>query len=180
MNPNFYLSPEEIARRNAWSHLDGNEESLLNTNGTYYQNDIMPSNKTYQPMNYSTIGDYATLDSLGSSLTDTLGGIKFNLGYTILDEQLGTFNNYTAASASKTYDNTANYKTAMNPATVNGTSTGTVSGYGTGFSGKYTQDNRPIFLQKDFDGVANIFAPNIMISNAPLDDNGNPDISFEM
>jgi len=198
MNPNFYVSEEEIARRNAWSHLDGNDESLANTNGTIYKNDILyfntsdnnnnsSSNSPYQPVNYSTIGDYATLDSLGSSLTDTLGGIKVNLDYTLLEEQLGTFNNYskkneTSISTAGTYDNTANYKTGMNPATVDGTSTGKISGYGTGFSGKYTQDNRPLFLQKDFEGVANIFAPNIIISNAPLDENGNPDpdITFEM
>ena len=34
MNPNFYISKEVEIRRNAWSQLDGDEESLLNTNGS--------------------------------------------------------------------------------------------------------------------------------------------------
>ena len=194
MNPNFHISKEEILRRNAWSHLDGNEESLLNTNGTSsygnkFQNDIMQndstlynnSNTSIQPINYATIGDYATLDTLGASLTDTLGGIKFNMGYTILDEQLGTFNQYSnTMNNNHTYDNTANYKTGMNPSTVDGALLGNISGRGTGFSGKFSQDNRPVFLQKDFQGVANIFAPNIIIANPPLTSDGNPDITFEM
>ena len=195
MNPNFYVSPEEQSRRNAWSQLDGNDESLPNTNGTpTYKNDITYSSnllnddktKSNTALNYSTIGDYATLDSLGAKLTDTLGGIKTDLGYTILDEQLGTFNSYNEpptlakSIAPFTYDNTANYNTGMNPYTVNGVSSGHVSGHGSGLSGKFTQDNRPFFMQKDFDGVSNIFAPNIIISNPPLTEDGNPDISFEM
>jgi nitrogen fixation-related uncharacterized protein len=199
MNPNFYISSEEQARRNAWSQLDGDEGSLANTNGTpTYKNDITYSssllnNTSVQSFNYSTIGDYATLDSLGSKLTDTLGGIKTDLGYTILDEQLGTFNSYNpkhnvASSVSpisqtpNTYDNTADYNTGMNPYTVNGVTpnSGTVSGTGSGISSKITQDNRPFFMQKDFDGVSNIFAPNIIISNPPLTEDGNPDISFQM
>jgi hypothetical protein len=195
LNPNFYISPEEQARRNAWSQLDGDEGSLPNTNGTpTYKNDITysggllnnSSSSLNLPLTYSTIGDYATLDSLGAKLTDTIGGINSNLGYTILDEQLGTFNNYnatpTVANTPRTYDNTANYNTGMNPYTVNGvsSSSGTVSGQGSGISGKITQDHRPFFMQKDFDGVSNIFAPNIIISNPPLTEDGNPDISFEM
>jgi hypothetical protein len=39
------------------------------------------------------------------------------------------------------------------------------------------RNNRPIFI-KDFDGVANIFAPNIIIENPPLLDDGYPIISF--
>jgi len=204
MNPSFYISKEEEERRNAWSHLDGNEESLANTTGTdfgtstgliNFQNDITQTNSTLfnnsksniNASNYATVGDYATLDSLGKKLTDTLGGIKSDLGYTILEEQLGTFNKYSNSSYnnSNTYDNTADYKTGMNPSTVDGT-----SGYGSeynskintssGINGKFTQDNRPVFLQKDFQGVANIFAPNIIISNPPLTSDGNPDISFQM
>ena len=195
MNPNFYISKEEEARRNAWSQLDGNEETLFNTNGSNsnlssYQNDITQlnstlfnnSNSTPQSNNYATIGDYATLDTLGKSLTDTLGGIKSDMGYTILDEQLGTFNKYSINNSNNnphTYDNTANFKTGMNAATVDGTTSG-LSSNGSGLSGQFTQDNKPIFLQKDFQGVANIFAPNIIISNPPLTSDGNPDISFQM
>ena len=191
MNPNFYISKEEQDRRNAWSQLDGNADSLPNTNGSnsdspIYQNDITQLNSTLYnnsntnapSINYATVGDYATLDSIGTTLTDTLGGIKSDMGYTILEEQLGTFNKY-----SNTYDNTANYKTGMNPNTVNGASigkNGNISGVGSGLSGQFTQDNKPIFLQKDFQGVANIFAPNIIISNPPLNSDGNPDISFQM
>mgnify|MGYP000946246336 CR=1 FL=1 len=52
--------------------------------------------------------------------------------------------------------------------------------YGSGLSGKFLQNERPVFLQKDFDGVANIFAPNIIIQNPPLTSDGYPDISFQM
>ena len=199
MNPDFYISKEEQTRRNAWSQLDGNEESLSNTNGSnqdpyLFKNDITQTNSTLfnnskapQLINYATVGDYATLDSIGTTLTDTLGGIKTNMGYTILQDQLGTFNNYSNNSNnsnnSNTYDNTANYKTGMNPSTVNGASigkNGSISGTGSGLSGQFTQDNKPVFLQKDFEGVANIFAPNIIILNPPLTSDGNPDISFQM
>ena len=66
----------------------------------------------------------------------------------------------------------------MNPNTINGTSS--VLSYGSGLSGKTCSNDRPVFLQKDFDGVANIFAPNIIIQNAPLTSDGYPDISFRM
>jgi hypothetical protein len=161
------------------SNLDGDQETIITPNNTKYSNnDIMQSNSslytsiltgksTFQSTNYATIGNYATLDSLGSTMTDTLGGIKSNLGYAILDDQLGTFtpkqqNNPYA------YDNTANYQTGMNPATVNGSSSCSGSG------------GSPIFLQKDFTGVANIFAPNIIIANPPLTSDGLPDISYKM
>ena len=198
LNPNFKITKEEQDRRNAWVQLDGDEESLSNTNGTTrtYQNDITynssllnntTSNSSIQAMNYSKLGDYATLDSLGAKLTDTLGGIKSNLGYTILDEQLGTFNKYNTTNTTpnqNTYDNTANYKTGMNPSTVNGVSNSKKSSSssvtGSDLDGKYNQDNKPVFLQKDFQGVANIFAPNIIISNPPLTEDGNPDISFQI
>ena len=184
-----------------WINLDNDEETIAqqyNTQLPAFQNDIMQSNSNLfntsnssstngvQPVNYNTIGDYATLDSLGSMMTDTLGGIHTNLGYTILDDQLGTFKAglNSSGNSSGTYDNTLNYKTGMNSATVDGSlwlsSYSSYSSQGTGFSGQIKQDNRPIFLQKDFDGVANIFAPNIIIANPPLNDDGFPDISFQM
>lgn len=113
-------------------------------------------------------------DSLGKGLTDTLGGIHTELGYTVLEEQLGTFKKEPISNP-HTYDNTSNYNTGINPQTVNG-----VTSYGTGINGKFTQDHKPIFLQKDFDGVANIFAPNIIVQNPPLTSDGYPDISFDM
>lgn len=168
------------------SKLDGDQESIIqptntqNSNNTNI-NDIMQSKSSlytsiltgkssFQASNYAKIGDYATLDSLGSSMTDTLGGIKSNLGYTLLDEQLGTFTPKQQNNP-YTYDNTANFHTGMNPHTVDGASC-----VGSGYGG----NGSPIFLQKDFTGVANIFAPNIIIANPPLTDDGLPDISFKM
>jgi len=199
MNSSLFITPEEKAQYEmARGLLDGNQDSLVNTNGTINfklpQNDIMQSNSTLfsnddnsntnntntnnayvRANNYNTIGDYATLDTLGKGLTDTLGGIHTELGYTVLEEQLGTFKKETIPNP-HAYDNTSNYNTGINPKTVDG-----VSSYGTGLSGKFSQDNKqPIFLQKDFDGVANIFAPNIIVQNPPLTSDGYPDISFEM
>ena len=201
MNSSLFITPEEKAQYEmARGLLDGNQDSLVNTNGTINfklpQNDIMQSNSTLfsnddnantntnntnannayvRANNYNTIGDYATLDTLGKGLTDTLGGIHTELGYTVLEEQLGTFKKE-AIPNPNAYDNTSNYNTGINPKTVDG-----VTSYGTGLSGKFSQDNKqPIFLQKDFDGVANIFAPNIIVQNPPLTSDGYPDISFEM
>jgi hypothetical protein len=199
MNSSLFITPEEKAQYEmARGLLDGNQDSLVNTNGTINfklpQNDIMQSNSTLfsnddnsntnntntnnayvRANNYNTIGDYATLDTLGKGLTDTLGGIHTELGYTVLEEQLGTFKKETIPNP-YAYDNTSNYNTGINPKTVDG-----VTSYGTGLSGKFSQDNKqPIFLQKDFDGVANIFAPNIIVQNPPLTSDGYPDISFEM
>lgn len=201
MNSSLFITPEEKAQYEmARGLLDGNQDSLVNTNGTINfklpQNDIMQSNSTLfsnddnantntnntnannayvRANNYNTIGDYATLDTLGKGLTDTLGGIHTELGYTVLEEQLGTFKKETIPNP-HAYDNTSNYNTGINPKTVDG-----VTSYGTGLSGKFSQDNKqPIFLQKDFDGVANIFAPNIIVQNPPLTSDGYPDISFEM
>ena len=197
MNSSLFITPEEKAQYEmARGLLDGNDDSLVNTNGTINfklpQNDIIQSNSTLfsndnnvnannpnnayvRANNYNTIGDYATLDTLGKGLTDTLGGIHTELGYTVLEEQLGTFKKETIPNP-YAYDNTSNYNTGINPKTVDG-----VTSYGTGLSGKFSQDNKqPIFLQKDFDGVANIFAPNIIVQNPPLTSDGYPDISFEM
>ena len=157
----------------------------MQSNSNLFNTSNSSSTNGVQPINYNTIGDYATLDSLGSMMTDTLGGIPSNLGYTILDDQLGTFKTgLNSSNSSGTYDNTLNYKTGMNSATVDGalglSSYSSYSSQGTGFGGQIKQDNRPIFLQKDFDGVANIFAPNIIIANPPLNDDGFPDISFQV
>lgn len=195
-NPAFdslFITPEEKEQyKIARGLLDGNDASLQNTNGTNYfnlpQNDILQSNSTLfsngngnnnennniEDINYNTVGNYATLDSLGKGLTDTLGGIHTELGYTVLEEQLGTFKKEPIVNP-HTYDNTSNYNTGINPKTVDG-----VTSYGTGLSGKFSQNHKPIFLQKDFDGVANIFAPNIIIQNPPLTSDGYPDISFDM
>ena len=192
---NFFITDEEKAKwKVASSILDGNEDSLPNTNGSMKnipQNDIMQINstlfgpdvnntdKTNASMNYeyyATVGDYATLDSLGKGLTDTLGGIPTSLGFTLLDEQLGTFKKQ-SMNNQYTYDNTSNYNTGLNANTVDGNSS---SSYGSNLNGKSLQDNKPIFLQKDFDGVSNIFAPNIIIQNPPLTSDGYPDISFQM
>ena len=162
------------------SKLDGDQETIKIPFVTKHStNDIMQSDsnlytsiltgtESFQASNYREIGDYATLDSLGSSMTDTLGGIKSSLGYTLLDEQLGTFNPKQQTNP-YAYDNTANYNHGIDPKTITGARN---SGYG--------GNGSPIFLQKDFTGVANIFAPNIIIANPPLTSDGLPDISFNM
>lgn len=195
LSNNLFISPEEQSKwAKAWVKLDGNEDTLYNESNPTYEKSITQLDSTLynnglgsqgssnvQPINYSTIGDYATLDTLGKSLTDTLGGINTRHGYTILDEQLGTFV-MPKPENPFAYDNTANYNTGMNANTVNGVSGkyNGVSGTGTGFNAKIMQDNRPVFMQKDFAGVANIFAPNIIVSNPPLNSDGTPDISFSM
>jgi hypothetical protein len=165
-----------------WGQLDGNEETLPYTSNATVQNDILQLDSTlYTPnfpssniatniANYAEPGNWATIDDLGKSMTDTLGGINSNLGYTLITEQLGTFKpNYNNPNS---YDNTQNYKTGLNPSTLSGASL-------QGAGGSYQQVGKsPIFMQKDFAGVANIFAPNIYVSNAPLSDSGVPDISF--
>ena len=193
LSNNLFISDEEKAHWKLASEiLDGNDESLQNTNGSPNIknpiNDILQMNSTLfgnsnsngngnsnnltYTENYATVGDYATLDSVGKGLTDTLGGINTSLGFTLLDEQLGTFNKKEIPNP-HAYDNTSNYYTGMNANTVDGASL-----YGNGL--KYLQNNKPVFLQKDFDGVANIFAPNIVIQNPPLTKDGYPDISIRM
>ena len=180
---NLFVTDEEKNKwRRAWGQLDGNEETLSYTSNATVRNDILQLDSTlYTPnfpssniaaniANYAQPGNWATIDDLGKSMTDTLGGINSNLGYTLLTEQLGTFKpNYNNPNV---YDNTQNYKTGLNPTTLSGASL-------QGAGGSYQQVGKsPIFMQKDFAGVANIFAPNIYVSNAPLSDSGVPDISF--
>jgi hypothetical protein len=183
LSDNLFITDEEKQKwRRAWVQLDGNEETLPYTSNAAVQNDILQLDSTlYTPnypssnvaanlVNYAQPGNWATIDDLGKTMTDTLGGINSNLGYTVLQEQLGTFK--PDNSNPNAYDNTQNYKTGMNPNTISGAS---LQGAGT----SYQQVGKsPIFMQKDFAGVANIFAPNIYVSNAPLGDNGMPDISF--
>jgi len=191
INNNLFITDEEKEYYNySRNILDNNEEALINTNGspkfilpqsnikqinsTLYGDNIKTdeNNTNVTSENYDTVGNYATLDSLGRGLTDTLGGIHTEMGYTVLEEQLGTFKKEPIINP-HTYDNTSNYNTGMNPKTVDGVTT-------FGGNGKFSQDNKPVFLQKDFDGVANIFAPNIIVQNPPLTSDGYPDITFDM
>ena len=192
---NLFISKEEKDKwKVASSLLDGNEDSLPNTNGAPYdinpnsdspkgykyipKNDILNVNSTLfdhnndkihstQSSQSSSIGDYATLNSIGEGLTDTLGGINFSLGYTILKEHYGKFKKDELYNP-YTYDNTSNYNNGMQANTVDGNG---------GYGGK---NGPPVFIQKDFDGVSNIFAPNIIIQNPPLTSDGYPDISVRM
>jgi len=183
---NIFVSDAEKEKwRKTWVQLDGNAETVPYTSNTVIQNDITQMDSTLynqgisngsangvNGVNYAQIGDYATIDNLGKSLTDTIGGIKSNLGYTLLQEQLGTFKpNYTNTN---TYDNTQTYKTGMNPNTIAGATT---NGSGNNYQ-LLGKNGIPIIMQKDFAGVANIFAPNIYISNPPLNSDGYPDISY--
>ena len=136
LSNNLFISNDEQAKyKIAKSLLDGNEDSLQNTNGSpnsymnLPQNDILQMDSTlFTPMytvnssSGSIIGNYATLDSLGTGLTDTLGGVNSSLGYAILDEQLGTFNqpNFTNPHV---YDNMQTYNTGINANTISGVNT---------------------------------------------------------
>ena len=182
-NDIFITDADKEKWRKMWGQLDGNDETVGTTSNVVVQNDITQTNSTLynQPasntstVDYNKIGNYATIDNLGKSLTDTLGGVNSNLGYTLLTEQLGTFTpNYNNPN---TYDNTQFYKTGINPNTVDG-----VSAQGTGklYHKLGNKDGTPIIMQKDFAGVANIFAPNIYIANPPLNSDGYPDISYSV
>ena len=120
--------------------------------------------------NGTGVADYATLDSLGKSLTDSLGGIEMDKGFAVISETLGT----SRGTGLRTYDNTQDYRTRMIPEQVQGLDTSLVakSGDGNGKS-KYSKAvGSPLFLQKDFAGVANIFAPNIYVANPPINEDG--------
>jgi len=183
----MFVSPEDKEKwAKMWSQLDGNEETIpynLNTsnsaaltssitqlNSTLYSNGD-PSNVAVT--DYSKPGSWASIDNLGKSLTDTIGGINSDLGYTIIQEQLGTFKpNY---NNSNVYDNTLNYNGGANPNNLMGVST---SGTGSSYQ-QIGKGGQPIFLQKDFAGVANIFAPNIYIaSDKAFGEDGFPNLSY--
>jgi hypothetical protein len=128
--------------------------------------------KELKAYNGSIVANYATLDSVGKSLTDSLGGVKTDLGFAVISEILGT-STYTGQ---QTYDNTQDYRTDI-PSAVTGVTTPACNA-NSSRQGKYTKTGSPLFLQKDFEGVSNIFAPNIYITNPPLDDAGNPIINI--
>lgn len=127
-----------------------------------YNNGGNSTTSNIAAVNDMKVAGYASLDSLGKSLTDTLGGIDSSLGYTIIDEQLGTFKGI--SNPDFTYNNIANYNSTINGgnlAAANDTSlqyNDNPNGYNKAYGGS------PVFLQKDFEGVANIFAPNIFIA----------------
>ena len=116
--------------------------------------------------NNVNIGMFASMDSTGNAMTDTLGGIKFDYGYSVLDESIGTFKN---TPAMYQYNNIMDYKTGMNKSCSDS--------YG-GIGNCMDNTRPPVFLQKDFAGVANIFAPNIIINGSPVEDDGIPNISM--
>ena len=158
--------------------IDGNDETL---GETAYKNDIMigsgytsilgnPNSNVIANTFYSGVGNYATLDTIGSSMTDTLGGVNTAKGYTYLDDQLGIFTPQEQNNP-YVYDNTANYRTGMDSRTVDGYNASPLAN-------QWGSGKTPILLQNGFTGVANIFAPNIIIANPPLNSEGLPDISF--
>ena len=164
------------------SHIIQND--VLQVNSNLYTQDTI--NQAYQNpqsaqenVNNTTMLEYASLDSIGNTMTDTLGGINSNLGYSILEDYKGEFKSHQQVNPN-TYDNTKSYYTGLDPNTVNG-----IEGKGNGNGNEYKyklvgKDDKPIIMQKDFAGVANIFAPNIYISNPPLNTNGYPDIAYSV
>ena len=118
-------------------------------------------------------------------MTNTLGGINSSLGFSVLEEQLTPYTPITSISPNynnpNTYDNTQSYYTGLNPNMVDGVSSNyngiNDTNNGNGNYKKMGYTSAPI-IQKDFAGVANIFAPNIYISNPPLNSDGYPDISY--
>lgn len=181
---NLFISPEEKRKMGImWAKLDGDEESIPVNRDKDIKNDILQLDSTlYEPRtsnsasimsaNYDKQNSWATIDELGKSMTDTLGGINSNLGYTVIQEQLGTFKpNYNNPN---TYDNTLSYKTGLNSDNLSGVAT---QGVGSDYK-LLNKNGTPIIMQKDFAGVANIFAPNIYIANSPLKDDGFPNISY--
>ena len=192
-NDNLFLTDAERQRwATMWARLDGNEETLPYSSSNIAINqatsDLYGSgsiNNGIVPVNYNVAGSWATVDQLGNSLTDTLGGINSTLGYTVIQEQLGMFNPASSSSGTheNVYDNTQNYNTGVNAANLGGVSS--ASAYASASSinsggGCASGRGLPILLQKDFAGVANIFAPNIYISDKALNDSGMPNIAYSV
>jgi hypothetical protein len=187
-NPAFNMALSEEEKQKYYEGLikiDGDQETVVGVSDTLptRQNDILNQDSSLYTwtltgnaspnVETALMGNYATIDDIGKSITDTLGGIKTNLGYAILDEQIGTFKKIAPVNPYE-YDNTADYYTGMNSKSLDGVG----SSVGYGLNGYGNSGGTPIFLQKDFTGVANIFAPNIIVANPPLNDDGFPDISF--
>lgn len=149
--------PTDIYIKQLTSALYGDSDF----NASYY-NGGNSTTSNISAINGMKVAGYASLDSLGKSLTDTLGGVDTSLGYTIIDEQLGTFKGI--SNPDFTYNNIANYNSTMNGGNLSAANDNKLNdnkpnGYNKAYGGS------PIFLQKDFEGVANIFAPNIFISD---------------
>ena len=187
-------SINNISMASAISQLDGNQETITSTLTNTSPNISQMSSTLYSTPSASniidasnaetTINNSYSLGLLGTKISNTVGGIKTNLGYSILEDEVGSFipnANKQLYTNPNTYDNTANYNTGMNPDTINGnSSSGNISTKGYGLSKHFKHDESQVFLQKDFAGVANIFAPNIFIENPPLNSDGYPNISFDM
>ena len=191
----FVTKEEKESWAKAWGHLDGNDETIINSGYTsnisagMTQNDILQLNSTLydasyssnvNAVNYNSSQNWATIDNLGSTLTDTLGGIQSQNGYTLLTEQLGTFKpNYNNPYV---YDNTQNYNTSVNTTSLSGVASSAGSPYGVQTGTGYTKVGTPLIMQKDFAGVANIFAPNIYVvaSDKALGDDALPNISYSV
>ena len=191
----FVTTEEQESWAKAWAHLDGNDETIINSgytsniNASMTKNDILQLNSSLydasyssnvNAVNYNSSQNWATIDNLGSSLTDTLGGIQSQRGYTLLTEQLGTFKpNYNNPNV---YDNTQNYNTSVNTMSLSGVSSNAGSPYGVQTGTGFTKVGTPLIMQKDFAGVANIFAPNIYVvaSDKALADDALPNISYSV
>lgn len=191
----FLTNEEQEAWAKAWAHIDGNNETIINSgytsniNSSMTKNDILQFNSSLydasfssnvNAVNYNSSQNWATIDNLGSSLTDTLGGIQTQRGYTLLTEQLGTFKpNYNNPNV---YDNTQNYNTSVNTTSLQGVSSNTGSPYGVQTGTGFNKVGTPLIMQKDFAGVANIFAPNIYIvaNDKALGDDALPNISYSV
>ena len=192
----FVTKEEKELWAKAWGHLDGNDETIINSGYTsnisaagMTQNDILQldstlyntsSSSNVNAVNYNSSQNWATIDNLGSTLTDTLGGIQSQNGYTLLTEQLGIFKpNYNNPNV---YDNTQNYNTSVNTTSLSGVTSSAGSPYGVQTGTGFTKVGTPLIMQKDFAGVANIFAPNIYVvaSDKALGDDALPNISYSV
>lgn len=168
------------------------QNDILQVNSNLYTQDTI--NQAYQNpqdtmntqsakiINNTDIEDYISIDNIGNTMTDTIGGINSNLGFTLLDEIPKTLKAQQQNNPN-TYDNTQTYYTGFDPNKVNGIEGNNSNEFNMNNEYKYKlvgKDDKPIIMQKDFSGVANIFAPNIYISNPPLTSNGYPDISYSV
>jgi hypothetical protein len=182
-NPNTDMLFRNEEEKNEWLKL-WKQYEVIDEGLPYIHSNInnaLQNNSTLYGFNNSNVGvnmsrgygNWATIDELGKSMTDTLGGIKSDLGYAILEEQLGTFDT-SGNNNPNTYNNMQDYVTGVD---TNNLSTKDKTNDKYHYIGP---NNPPIILQKDFDGVANIFAPNIYISDKVLQNDGFPNISYPL